>query len=66
MLSDQLLAQLPPFTNKEKILIQDQNVDDIIDAIVKAQKNIKKTIITYIHTLLDQMKLKRPGMCGIF
>ena len=42
MLSDQLLAQLPPFTNKEKILIQDQNVDDIIDAIVKAQKKYQK------------------------
>ena len=42
MLSDQLLAQLPPFTNKEIILIQDQNVDDIIDAIVKAQKKYQK------------------------
>lgn len=42
MLSDQLLAQLPPFSNKEKILIKDQNVDDIINAIVKAQKKYQK------------------------
>lgn len=50
MLSDQLLKNLPPFSNKEKVLIQDQNVDDIIDAIVKAQKKYQKdyyNIYTY-------------------
>jgi len=50
MNSNELLRHLPPFTNKEKILIQDQNVDDIIDAIVKAQKKYQKdyyNIYTY-------------------
>jgi hypothetical protein len=39
---DQLLSELPPFTNKEKVLINDQNVNDIINAIVKAQKKYQK------------------------
>ena len=42
MLSNELLKILPPFSNKETSLIDDQNVDDIIKAIQSAQKKYAK------------------------
>lgn len=40
--NSQLLRALPPFTNKRQMLVYDQNVNDIINAIVEANETYKK------------------------